>query len=179
MPEAQPLTRSEIESYLREVADILGPDGATQVIIVVGGALLARYGLRPSTLDVDSVREFDAELTTAVEEVAKRHDLRPDWLNYRAAPYRPATMEPDAGELWLEHGRLRVVAAPLQQVFLMKLYALGSRSADYSDMVRLWPHADFISAEQAVDEYWRAFPHAPADEHLIELVEGIIAEATQ
>ena len=169
------LSRAQIAQYLRELADLLGDKGSPETIIVVGGALLAHYGIREGTRDVDSARQFDEELQSAVTEVAKRHDLAPDWLNARAAPFRPATLKESDCEVILERGRLLVLAAPIDQVFLMKLNS--ARATDQADLVVAWPHTRFKTAEEVVTTYWEAFPEAPDDEYLVGYVERIISEA--
>ena len=71
----RPLDGAEIRAHLTEVADQLGEHGPAQVLVLVGGALLAWHGLRDTTRDVDSVRRLDEELRRAVGQVALRHDL--------------------------------------------------------------------------------------------------------
>lgn len=106
---------------------------------------------------------------------AKRHDLAPDWLNAKAVSFRPATLDDASCEVILEHGRLLVLAAPVDQVFLVKLNS--NRSTDQADLVLAWPHTSFETAEDVVDAYWEAFPAAPEDEYLADYVESIISEA--
>ena len=65
---------------------------------------------------------------------------------------------------------------PADYVFVMKLYAARG-SVDHDDMVRLWPHCTFTTADQAVALYRQAYPHAPDDEHLASYVEQIANEA--
>jgi hypothetical protein len=170
------LSRDEIVVYLREVGEILGVDGPPHVVILVGGALLAWHGLRESTHDVDSVKAIEKELADAALTVANRHGLAPEWLNARALPFRPGTLDEGDCEVVLEHGRLRVLEAPLTHVFLMKLRS--DRSRDHADLPSIWPRTGFDSAQQAVDAYWQAYPDAPADSHLTEYVERIARGAT-
>lgn len=169
------LNRTQIAQYLRELADLLGDKGSPEKVIVVGGALLAHYGIREATRDVDSACQFGEELQSAATEVALRHDLAPDWLNARAAPFRPVTLIESDCDVILERGRLLVLAAPVDQVFLMKLNS--SRTTDQADLILAWPHTRFRTAEEVVAAYWEAFPEAPDDAHLVGYVEGIISEA--
>lgn len=169
------LSRAQIAQYLRELAELLGDKGSLEKVIVVGGALLAHYGIRVGTRDVASAYQLDEELQTAAAEVAKRHDLAPDWLNARAAPFRPVTLDESDCEVILEHGRLLVLAAPVDQVFLMKMNS--ARATDQADLVLTWPHTRFGTAEEVVTAYWEAFPEAPDDEYLFGYVDGIISEA--
>jgi hypothetical protein len=165
-----PINDAQIRQYLREVADELSPSGPQHVLVVVGGALLAWFGLREATQDVDSVTRFADELADAVRLVAERHDLAPAWVNHHAAAFMPQTFILDDCEVLMERGRLLVLGAPVRQVFLMKMFA--GRAQDHEDLVALWPLADFTPAS-AVSEYWRAYPGAPEDEFLISWVEDI------
>ena len=61
---------------------------------------------------------------------------------------------------------LRVLGAPLDQAFLMKLPATRVRSADVDDMVALWPRTGFASGAQAVALYYEAYPLAEQDPFL-------------
>jgi len=47
---------ADIRDYLDEVADALQPGSPRRTIILAGGSLLAWYGLRDTTADVDSIR---------------------------------------------------------------------------------------------------------------------------
>ena len=173
-----PLDGQRIVQYLSEVADRLGLDGPEHTVIVVGGSLLALRDLRDlrqTTLDIDSVRRLDSELKTAVVAVAAEHGLAPRWLNDNAAMFKPATLRDGDCHLELRRGRLLVLGAPLDQVFLMKLYA--GRAPDLDDLVNLWPHCGFASAQAAVDAFDAGYPHLDHDPHLIDHVAMIAAAA--
>jgi len=109
--------------------------------------------------------------------VAARHDLAPTWLNANAAPYLPRTFDAADCEVLLEESRLRVLGAPLGQVFLMKLYA--GRAQDHDDMVSIWPDAGFATAAEAAAMFWAACPHAPSDEFLVEFIADIARQASR
>jgi hypothetical protein len=61
-------------------------------------------------------------------------------------------------------------------VFLMKLYA--ARDRDLDDLRALWPLAGFGSPQQAAEQFWQAYPHAPDDPYLANFIAGI-ADTTQ
>lgn len=133
MPEV-PLDRDAIVTHLRELSDELGNVGPQHVVVVAGGSLLALRDLRAATADVDSVSRLGPELMVAVAAVGRRRGLSSRWLNDSAATFRPASFHEGDCEVLLREGRLTVLGAPLDQVFLMKLYA--ARAADYDDLVR-------------------------------------------
>lgn len=145
-------------------------------VVVVGGALMAHYELRDGTHDVDSARRLEEELKAAVAVVADRRGLAHNWLNARATAFRPATLDESECEEILSHGRLVVLAAPIDQVFLMKLHS--SRARDQEDLVLAWPQTSFKDVQDVVAAYHLAYPEAPRDEFLGQYVETIIKEAT-
>ncbi len=159
------LTPDRIRAYLTEVADLL-PDDAPQCIVVVGGSLLALLGFREATNDVDSIKRLGASLKEAIAHVADRHGLAPRWLNDSAADFTPQTFDETACTVELDHPRLRVLGAPLQQVFVMKLFA--ARAVDLTDLTAIWSECGFESPEQAADLYFAAYPHLEWDEFLVD-----------
>lgn len=101
--------------------------------------------------------------------------LAPRWLNDSAAMFKPTTLRDGDCHVELKRGRLLVLGAPLDQVFVMKLYA--SRAPDLDDMVTLWPHCTFGSAQAVVDAFHVAYPHLEHDPYLIDHVAAIAAAA--
>lgn len=166
-----PLQQADIRHHLQEVADELRGPGSQHVLVVVGGALLAWHGLRLSTYDIDTVTALDEELSGAVARVAGRYGRRVDWLNDNARGFTPATFEVSKCDLLFESDRLRVLGAPLDQIFVMKLYR--SDAQDVEDMVRIWSLCSFESAQMAVECFESAYPQAPQDPHLIDFVQTI------
>ena len=164
------LDGDRIRAHVAEVAAAL-PEGRPQLrLILVGGSLLAWHGLRDSTRDVDSLVALDATLRKAVETVAARHGLAPRWLNDDARPFAPQTLREQDCDLLADLPGLRVLGAPLDQVFLMKLHATRVRTSDVEDMVALWPRTGFASAAQAVELYYEAYPLAEVDPYLVAYV---------
>jgi hypothetical protein len=164
-----------IRALVGEVADRLPLEGPQRLVVLAGGSLLAWHGLRESTRDVDSLRPLDTELARAADEVGAAHGLAAGWLNARAAAFIPLTLHVEDCAVLLDHPRLRVLGAPLDQVFLMKLYA--ARDRDLDDLRALWPIAGFGSAQHAAEQFWRAYAHAPDDPYLANFIADI-AETT-
>ncbi len=139
---------------------------------MVGGALLALRGLRDATRDVDTTTPIDADLRAAIARVALQHGLAPQWLNDHAKPFLPATFNQDACEVLIDRPELTVLAAPFDQVFLMKLFA--SRAADVDDLNVLWEHCSFETPEAAASAFYLGYPHLEADEGLADHIRGLI-----
>lgn len=90
----------------------LSGKGPRHRVILAGGALLAWGDLRDTTRDVDSVERLDEDLRAAVASVAERQGLSTDWLNDRAAGFRPATFDVANCALLLDHRNLLVLGVP-------------------------------------------------------------------
>ncbi len=164
-----------IRELLGEVADRLPPAGPQHVVVLAGGSLLAWRGLRESTRDVDSLRPLSAELAQAADEVGAAHGLGVGWLNARAAVFSPVTLGVEDCAILLDRPRLQVLGAPLDQVFLMKLYA--ARDRDLDDLRALWPLTGFGSPQQAAKQFWQAYPHAPEDPYLATFIASVAETA--
>lgn len=172
--DSQPLDGPTLLRYVAEVADELPDDGHQRRLVVVGGALLAWTDLRDATRDVDSAERLDEELRMAVEAVAARHDLAPRWINDAAAQFLPCGFDSANANTILEHPRLVVLGAPLDDVFLMKVFA--GRATDTEDLRRLWPQTNFGTAAEVTEAFYDAYPHEERDPHLSEWLQGIVGE---
>ncbi len=169
MSEQRTLDGETLLTYLQEVARELPDDGTRRRLVVVGGALLAWLGLRDATRDIDSASPIDEVLQAAVETVATRHDLAPQWINDSAAPFVPHGFDPARGELIWADDRLEVIGAPVDQAFLMKVHA--ARASDLPDIRSLWPRSKFATPAQAAAAYSTAYPLEPHDPHLADWFE--------
>lgn len=172
------LDREEIVDSLAEVAALLAawiPDREPTVLVVVGGSYMALRGLRHATADVDTVTKLQVTVRDAVNVVARRRHLRPNWLNDYAEPFTPVGLRLDMCDVLLDLPSLRVLGPPPDCIFLMKLYA--GRAPDFDDMVTLWPLCTFASASEAAERFVAAYPQAPPDPELIPYIAEIATTA--
>ena len=72
----------------------------------------------------------------------------------------------------LDRPGLTVLGAPLDQVFLMKLFA--SRAADVEDIEVLWEHCSYETPEEAAAAFHDAYPHLEVDAHLADDIRSLI-----
>ena len=76
------MTADEIRRYLTELNEELRFKNVKGEVSLYGGAVMCLvYDARPATKDVDAVFRPSAEIRTAVQTIANRHSLTPDWLN--------------------------------------------------------------------------------------------------
>ncbi len=57
-----------------------------------------------------------------------------------------------------------MLGAPLQQVFLMKMFA--SRPIDLADPAAMWPTVGFATIDEAVEAFYAGYPNEERDPHL-------------
>ena len=134
--------------------------------MIVGGSLLAWYGSRESTLDVDSIEYLDVELHQAVASVA----ANTTWTwngSSEGGPVQAPNVKLEECDVLFTHPRLLVFGASLRQVFVMKLAHADARSAD---MAKIWSRTGFTNSNEVVDTYYEAYPHEDIDPYLGALV---------
>lgn len=168
--------RGDVEALFDDLAAEFRRVGVAADVVMVGGAWLLWHAQRVATRDVDSARWLDAQLAEAIDEVGKRHDLRPGWLNDAAAAFWPAGSSFDDCQIVYEQDSLVVRTPPPGVIFVMKLYR--AHPQDREDMVLLWPMCGFASPEDAVEAFEAAYPQAPEDEHLVDYVREIAEDAS-
>lgn len=172
-----PMDADAIHSTLTDVAQELAPSGPQHTLVIVGGAHLALTGIRESTVDIDSITLLDDELKYAITSVAVNRGIQLDWLNDDAKGFTPATFDLRECEVVFDHDRLRVLTAPMRQVFVMKLYR--SSAQDFEDMAAIWSRCNFDSPREVVELFYEAYPHAPDDEFLEDFVRQIADAAAR
>jgi hypothetical protein len=118
---------------------------------------------------------LDAEVKAAAIRVAEENDLQPERLNDNAATFLPNGFNPASCDELFSHPRLLVLGMPIRDLFLMKMYR--DSALDEQDMVAMWPLAGFKNAQEVVDAFYSAYPHAPADPYLSELPIAVSARA--
>lgn len=78
-------TKENLNTYLKELGKeykkINGKSMPAEIILIGGAAILANYGFREMTTDVDAVIHAVSSMKEAVNRVGDRYDLPNGWLN--------------------------------------------------------------------------------------------------
>lgn len=78
-------TKENLDYYLKELAKEFrkrnGKNTPAEIILVGGAAILANYGFREMTYDIDAVITASSAMKKAVNAVGDRFDLPNSWLN--------------------------------------------------------------------------------------------------
>ena len=89
-------TKDNLDTYLRELAKEYRRHGGrampAEIVLIGGAAILANYGFRDMTTDVDAVIHAASTMRDAINHVGDRFGLPNGWLNadfMRTASYTP------------------------------------------------------------------------------------------
>ena len=136
---------SDIQRYLKMVADELHSRNVTGELVLAGGAvMLLVIRNRETTKDVDAYFATNAqEIREAALTVAQREHLPPNWLNDGMKGFF-YTVPPTT--LWVDYPGLRVYYADPDYVLAMK--ALAGRPEDVVDIQALAAYIGLTSAEE-------------------------------
>lgn len=78
-------TKENLDYYLKELAKEFrkrnGRNASAEIILVGGAAILANYGFREMTYDIDAVITASSAMKEAINAVGDRLDLPNGWLN--------------------------------------------------------------------------------------------------
>ena len=79
------LTKENLDTYLKETAKeyrkLVGKGMPAEIILIGGAAVLANYGFRDMTTDVDAVIQAASSMKDAANRVGDRNGLPNGWLN--------------------------------------------------------------------------------------------------
>ncbi|GHV11344.1 hypothetical protein FACS1894219_02350 [Clostridia bacterium] len=81
----QAITRENLNGYLKELAKdfrkLNGSKMPAEVILIGGAAVLANYGFREMTYDIDAIILASSAMKEAINSVGDRHGLPNGWFN--------------------------------------------------------------------------------------------------
>lgn len=78
-------TSDNLDEYLKEVAKEYRKMGGkfvpAEIILIGGAAVIANYGFREMTTDIDAIIHASSAMKDAINVVGDRHNLQNGWLN--------------------------------------------------------------------------------------------------
>ena len=79
------ITREELEVYLKELGKefrkLNGRTMPAEIILIGGAAIIANYGFRETTTDVDAIIQASSAMKDAINRVGDKYELPYGWLN--------------------------------------------------------------------------------------------------
>jgi len=164
----------EIEHYLAELGATLENQGITKPVrmLLIGGAYMMLLANAPRTTDDidicwleegEDFRKARLALRDAVQAIARRYALPPNWFNYLTQMLIYDKIIMPRGKLWKRFGPLHVYAPPKEYIFALKI--LAGREQDLADCRILLPQTRIRTRQQAqrvLDRY--ILPEAQQEE---------------
>ncbi len=158
----------EIVAYLQELNDELSALEVVGEACLYGGAVMCVvYQARPSTKDVDAIFQPTLQMRQAVERVAKRHDLRPDWLNDAVKGF--VVQHPQ--RILFDLPNLKVYVPEPDYLLAMKTLAARVEGTDQEDVRFLIELLGLASAEEVftiLEKYYPRQRIKPATQFFVE-----------
>ena len=78
-------TSDNLDEYLKEIAKEYRKMGGkfmpAEIILIGGAAVIANYGFREMTTDIDAIIHASSAMKDAINVVGDRHNLQNGWLN--------------------------------------------------------------------------------------------------
>lgn len=152
------LSRDRVVRLLHELDAELAQTGVKVDLLLVGGAVMTIVlQAREQTKDVDAIFEPEQPVLDAVQRIARREDLPPDWLNDAAKGFVVPSGDFDP---YLEGGGLRVYVARPDYLLAMKILAMRpeGQATDFDDIRFLCRYLGITTAERAMQIVERYYP---------------------
>mgnify|MGYP005794595657 FL=1 len=134
-------TKDNLDTYLKELAkEIKKSDRSgmtTEIILIGGAAVLANYGFRDMTTDIDAVFRTVLSVKDAINRVGDKFDLPNGWLNtdfMKTSSYSKALAEVSTYYKTFSH-ILEVRTVSAEYLIAMKLKAGRRYKNDLSDII--------------------------------------------
>ena len=197
------ITKDNLDFYLRELAKeyrkLNGTKVKAEIILVGGAAVLANYGFREMTVDIDAIIEASGAMKDAINRVGDRYGLPVGWLNAdfrRTASYSDKLYE-HSEYLFTRSNVMEVRTVRAEYLIAMKLVSGRRYKKDLSDIVgilyeqqKLEKPITFEMIDRAVIELYNSWDNvdvyakavlekALASDDLVSLFEAQMVEEVQ
>jgi len=157
------ITKENLDSLLRELAKefrkLNGSKMPGEIILVGGASILANYGFRDTTTDIDAIIKASSAMKEAIIRVRDHHNLSVDWFNddfKRTDSYSPKLIEVSKHYKTFSNVlEIRTITA--EYLVAMKLRAGRSYKHDRSDIVGVLEEHAKRGSEIPKEKVERAF----------------------
>jgi hypothetical protein len=140
MSSEKPITRENLDEYLKELAKefrkLNGTKMPAEIILIGGAAVLANYGFREMTYDIDAIIHASSAMKDAINRIGDKFGLPRGWFNadfQRTASYSYKLYEVSVYyKTYSNVLQIRTVAA--EYLIAMKLISGRAYKNDLSDV---------------------------------------------
>ena len=134
-------TKDNLDTYLKELAKefrkINGKSVPAEIILIGGAAILANYGFRDMTTDIDAIIHAASSMKDAINRVGDKYELPNGWLNtdfMRTGSYSPKLNEVSVHYKTFSNVlEIRTIAS--EYLIAMKLRSGRKYKNDLSDII--------------------------------------------
>ncbi|MGZ8843728.1 MAG: hypothetical protein ACXW18_08695 [Pyrinomonadaceae bacterium] len=166
------MTKDETIRYLKELNDELHSMEIKGELCLYGGAVMSlAYDARPDTKDVDAIFKPAQQIREAAARIARKHDLRPDWLNDGVKGF----LVPHKQRILAEFPNLRVFIPEPDYLLAMKAISARTNTLDAADVKFLIGLLELKSVDDVltlVENYYPRNQIKPATQFFIEELFG-------
>lgn len=142
-----PFTRDNLDTYLKELAKefrkLNGTAMPAEIVLIGGAAILAQYGFREMTYDIDAVILASSSMKEAVNHVGDKFGLPNGWLNMDFKKTRSYSDKLSEVSVYYKtfSNILNVRTIAAEYLIAMKLMSGRQYKNDLSDVAGiLWEH---------------------------------------
>ncbi|MCL1999734.1 MAG: DUF6036 family nucleotidyltransferase [Turicibacter sp.] len=136
---AKLITKENFDDYLKDLGKIyrkLSGKMPAEIVLIGGAAIIAQYGFRNATHDIDAIVRASSAMKDAVSHVSDLHDLPSNWLN---SDFKNTVSYSDKLAAVSRHYRtfanvLDVRVVPAEYLIAMKLKSGRRYKYDLSDV---------------------------------------------
>ena len=180
------LTRENLDQYLKELAKefrrLNGKVIPAEIVLVGGASILANYGFREATYDMDAIIQASSAMKEAINHVGDHLGLPSGWLNtdfIKTKSFSPKLIEYSTYYKRFSN-ILTIRTVTSEYLIAMKLMSGRKYKNDLSDIIGILHEHEKqgkpISMKRiktAVCNLYRSFDALPKDS--IEFIEGVMA----
>jgi len=140
-------TKENINDYFKELGKefrkLNGTKMHAEIVLIGGGSVLANYGFRDITTDMDAIIRSTSVMKEAISRVADKYSLPHDWLNegFKSTESYSDRLEEISIHYKTFSNILEIRTVAAQYLIAMKLMSGRQYKNDLSDIVGiLWEH---------------------------------------
>lgn len=150
--------KDKLDLYLKELAKeykkTAGKNMPAEIILIGGAAILANYGFREITTDVDAYIKAVSSLKEAVNKIGDKYNLPNGWLNSDFTKTRSFTPKLPAYSVYYKEffGVLQVRTIKAEYLIAMKLMAGRKYKNDLSDIIGILAEHEKLNSPISFDD---------------------------
>lgn len=169
-------TKDNLDTYLKELAKefrkLNGKQIPAEIILIGGAAILANYGFRNMTTDVDAIINASSAMKDAITRVGNKYNLTNDWLNTDFKNTSSYTTKLNEVSVYYRtySNILQIRTVSAEYLIAMKLCSGRKYKNDLSDIIGILAEHEhrnepitLEAIDMAVNKLYNGWDNIPAD----------------